>query len=110
MQSQGSASGRVHIFSHQGCLLRGLIELLQLISANRPGLEIARWQIRSGTDELILEVFQEQPEGSGLLDSIVLSVVLLRSGYSFGTDYEDQLQDDPFYFLCNLTGLARHGL
>ncbi|KAF8498220.1 hypothetical protein F5888DRAFT_231819 [Russula emetica] len=65
MQGQTSASG-------------------QLIPANRPGLAIARWQIKSGTDELTLEIFQESPVESGLLESIVLSVVLLRSGYSFG--------------------------
>ena len=61
-----------------------------------------------GTDELILEIFQEKPEGSDLLDSIVLSVVLLRSGYSFG-DYEDLPQHDPSHSLFSVTGLARRG-
>ena len=46
----------------------------QLIPANRPGLAVARWQIDSGTDELVLEIFQEAPVEPGLLDAIVLSV------------------------------------
>ena len=79
-----------------------------MIPADRPGLEIARWQIKSGADELILEIFQEKPEGSDLLDSIVLSVVLLRSGYSFG-DYDDLPQHDPLYSLFSVSGLARRG-
>ncbi|KAI0274141.1 hypothetical protein BGY98DRAFT_995716 [Russula aff. rugulosa BPL654] len=69
MQGQGSASGH-------------------LIPANRPGLEIARWQIKSSTDEIILDIFQETAVEFGLLDSIVLSVVLLRSGYSFGDNLD----------------------
>ena len=66
--------------------MRGLelIELLQLIAANQPGLAVARWRIMRHTDELILELFQETPADSGLLEAIVLSVVLLRSGCSLG--------------------------
>jgi len=64
-----------------------LIDSSQLIPANRPGLEIARWQIKPGRDELILEIFQESPVESGLLDAIVLSVVLIRSGHSLGDPY-----------------------
>ena len=56
----------------------------QLIAANRSGLPVARWQTMRHTDELILEVFQETPVDSGLLEAIVLSVVLLRSGRSLG--------------------------
>jgi hypothetical protein len=69
LQGQGSASGH-------------------LIPTNRPGLEIALWQIKSGRDELILEIFEESAVESGLLDSIVVSVALLRSGYSLGDAQE----------------------
>lgn len=64
----------------------GVDGLFQLIAANRPGLAVARWKIRSRTDELNLKIFQEVPLAveSGLLDAIVLSVVLLRSGQSLG--------------------------
>ena len=60
------------------------MESSQLIAANQSGLPVARWQIMGHTDELILEVFQESPVDSGLLEAIVLSVVLLRSGRSLG--------------------------
>ena len=74
-----------------------LIDSSQLIPANRPGLEIARWQIKSGTDELILEIFQETPVESGLLDSIVLSIVLLRSGHSLGDSQANPVLCNPIY-------------
>jgi hypothetical protein len=60
------------------------MELLQLIPANRPGLSVARWRIRARSDDLDLEVFQEALVESGLLEAIVISIVLLRSGRSFG--------------------------
>lgn len=80
--------------------LWGLIDSSQLIPANRryrPGLEIAQWQIKAGTDELILEVFQESPVESGLLDAIVLSTVLLRSGHSLGGSQAQLVLANPFY-------------
>ncbi|KAH9968458.1 hypothetical protein BJV74DRAFT_868256 [Russula compacta] len=55
-----------------------------LIPANRPGLAVARWRVKSRTDILHLEVFQEALVDSGLLEKIVLSVLLLRSGRAFG--------------------------
>ncbi|KAH9987181.1 hypothetical protein BJV77DRAFT_1026686 [Russula vinacea] len=68
-----------------------------LIPANRPGLAVARWRVKSRTDELRLEIFQEALVESGLLEAIVLSVVLLRSGRSLG---DSELIDfsDPRYF------------
>ena len=48
------------------------------------------------TDELILEVFQETPVDSGLLEAIVLSVVLLRSGRSLGTGIHHFMGCHPF--------------
>jgi len=69
----------------------------QLIPADRPGLAVARWQVGSGTDELILEIFQETPIEPGLLDAIVLSVVLLRSGQSLGDSSRQISLSDPTY-------------
>jgi len=63
------------------CDLRGLP---QLIPANRPGLAVARWRVKSRTDEVRLEIFQEALVESGLLEAIVLSIVLIRSGRSLG--------------------------
>jgi hypothetical protein len=67
-------------------LFAGVDALSQLIPTNRPGLAVAQWKIKSRTDKLKLEIFQEVPLAveSGLLDAIVLSVVLLRSGQSLG--------------------------
>lgn len=62
--------------------------LPQLIPANRPGLAVAKWRTISRTDELRLEIFQEALAESGLLDAIVLSVVLLRSGRPLGDSFE----------------------
>jgi hypothetical protein len=67
-----------------GNLYDGLIEPLQLIPANRPGLSVARWRIRTRSDDLDLEVFQEALVESELLEAIVVSIVLLRSGRSLG--------------------------
>ncbi|KAH9956739.1 hypothetical protein BC827DRAFT_1385897 [Russula dissimulans] len=54
-----------------------------LIPANRHGLTVARWYVKSHSDELRLEIFQEALVESGLFEAIVLSLVLLRSGRSF---------------------------
>jgi len=55
-----------------------------LIPANRPGLSVAQWFIKSHSDELGLGIFQETLVESGLLEVIVLSLVLLRSGRPLG--------------------------
>jgi hypothetical protein len=60
----------------------------QLIPANRPGLAVAKWRIKSRTDELLLEIFQVALVESGLLEAIILSVVLLQSGRSLGDSFE----------------------
>lgn len=57
---------------------------LQLLPANRPGVAIARWRIKSRSDDLRLELFQSAVVEPGLLEAIILSVVLLRSGRSLG--------------------------
>jgi hypothetical protein len=64
----------------------------QLIPANRPGLSIAKWRISSQTDDLRLELFQEALVEWGLLEAIVLSLVLIRSGYCLGDTF-DVLRD-----------------
>lgn len=74
--------------------------LSQLIAADRPGLTAARWKIKPRTDELNLEIFQEVPLAavSGLLDAIVLSVVLLRSGQSLGDSPGEISLTNPIYY------------
>jgi hypothetical protein len=69
-------------------LPQGLIDLLQLIPANRPGLAVARWRVSSHSDDLDLEIFQEALVEPGLLEAIFLSVVLLRSGRALGDTTE----------------------
>jgi hypothetical protein len=94
--THGSSSGRVCICPAKMLGLE-LIELSQLSSANQPGLAVARWHIMRHTDELILDVFQETPVDSGLLEAIVLSVVLLRSGRSLGDSPENVNISSPRY-------------
>ena len=65
---------------------KGLIDLLQLIPANRPGLAVARWRVSSDSDDLDMEIFEEALVEVGLLEAIVISVVLLRSGRSLDVD------------------------
>ena len=73
----------------------------QLIPADRPGLALARWQVNGGTesttDELILEISQETPIDSSLLEAIVLSVVLLRSGRSLGDSPGEISSTNPIF-------------
>ena len=80
-------------------LFAGVDRLSQLISADRPGQAVARWKVKPRTDELTLKIFQEVPLAieSGLLDAIVLSVVLLRSGHSFGDSSGGISLSNPTY-------------
>ncbi|KAH9969709.1 hypothetical protein BC827DRAFT_1262916 [Russula dissimulans] len=66
-----------------------------IIPANRHGLGVARWHINSNSDELHLQIFQEALVESGLLEAIVLSLVLLRSGRSLGDTLEGLCWQDP---------------
>ena len=59
---------------------------MQLIPENRPGLSVARWRVGPHSDDLDLEIFQEAQVEPGLLEAIVLSIVLLRSGRSLEVD------------------------
>ena len=56
---------------------------------------MAQWYINPLTEELILEIFQNSPVESDLLEAIVLSVVLLRSGRSLGDSTGDINLLDP---------------
>ena len=76
-----------------GHLFDGLMDLLKLIPANRPGLAVARWHVSSHSDDLDLEIFQEALVEPGLLEAIVLSMVLLRSGRSLDVDAADISND-----------------
>jgi len=69
-----------------------------LIPASRPGLAVAKWRTKSRTDELRLEIFQEALIEPGLLDAIVLSVVLTRSGRSLGDSPEAIRFSNPRFF------------
>ena len=70
----------------------------QLIPANRLGLAVAKWRTKSGSDELRLKIFQEALVEPGLLEAIVLSIVLLQSGNSFGDGVESIISMGPKYF------------
>ena len=72
------------------------MESSQLIAANQPGVAVARWHT-SHSNELILEIFQEMAVESSLLEAIVLSVVLLRSGHSLGDSLERIDLSNPIY-------------
>jgi len=64
-----------------------------LIPANRPGLAVARWHVSSHSDDLDMEIFQEALVEAGLLEAIVFSVVLLRSGRSLDADAAGRSND-----------------
>jgi hypothetical protein len=83
------------------------MDFSQLIPANRPGLAVARWRVKSRTDELRLEIFQEALVESGLLEAIVLSVVLLRSGRSLGDSSELIDLSNPRYFSTGFGSFMR---
>ena len=70
-------------------------------NCSRARLHAALYQLNPRTDELILEIFQGAPVESGLLEAIVLSVVLLRSGRSLGDSPGDLIGfsfSNPMYF------------
>ena len=115
MQGHGSASGYVCIKFHRdtACpFVTTKMDSSQLIPADRPGLAVAHWQVNAGTDDLILEIFQEAPIESGLLEAIVLSVVVLRSGYSLGDSPSEiigmYIPSMPLTLNANLPQIERH--
>jgi len=72
-----------------------------LIPTNRPGLAVAKWRTKSRTDGLRLQIFQEALVEPGLLEAIVLSIILLQSGNSFGDTV--QAITGPKYYGASLT-------
>ncbi|KAI9437955.1 hypothetical protein H4582DRAFT_1951647 [Lactarius indigo] len=74
-----------------------------LIPANRPGLAVAKWRTKSRTDELLVKIFQEALVEPGLLEAIVLSIVLLQSGHSFGDKLEMTSMGPKYYGAGNFT-------
>ena len=83
----------------------GLIDLLQLIPANRPGLAVARWHVSSHADDLDMEIFQEALVEAGLLEAIVFSVVLLRSGHTLDVDAASRSGDMWFARTSNMMAM-----
>jgi hypothetical protein len=73
-----------------------------LIPANRPGLAIAKWRTKSRSDGLRLQIFQEVLVEPGLLDAILLSIILLQSGHSFGDTLHSLATRGPKYYGVNL--------
>jgi len=91
-----------------GHLYEGLkLDLLQLIPANRPGLAVARWHVSSHSDDLYMEMFQDALVEPGLLEAIVLSVVLLRSGRSLDVDATG-MPDEMWY--TSTTSMVSFGI
>ncbi|KAF8260367.1 hypothetical protein EI94DRAFT_1748712 [Lactarius quietus] len=68
-----------------------------LIPANQPGLAVAKWHTESRTDKLHLQIFQEALVDPGLLEAIVLSIILLQSGQSFGDTIQSTTCMGPKY-------------
>jgi hypothetical protein len=82
-----------------------LISQLQLLPTNRPGLAVARWRIKSRSDDLRLEIFQDALVEPDLLEAIVLSVVLLQSGRSFGDTPDMRNFSSPRFFSHQIMSL-----
>jgi hypothetical protein len=74
-----------------------------LIPANRPGLAVARWRTESRTDGLRLQIFHEVLVEPGLLEAIVLSMILLQSGQSFGDTLHSMTDLGPKYYSLAFT-------
>ncbi|KAN0140614.1 hypothetical protein V8E53_001823 [Lactarius tabidus] len=75
-----------------------------LIPANRPGLTVARWRTESHADGLHLQIFQEVLVEPGLIEDILLSIILLQSGQSFGDTLLHSMNDmGPKYYPVDLT-------
>lgn len=96
----------MYLFTIRILFFEGLIDPLQLIPANRPGLAVARWRVRSHSDNLDLEIFQEALVEPGLLEAIVLSVVLLRSGQSLGDTTEMSILNQVYTAYGSFSGGA----
>ena len=66
------------------CPLSRFIDSPQLMPIDRPGMAVAKWCTDSRNDGLRLRIFQVVLVEPGLLEAILLSLILLQSGQSFG--------------------------
>jgi hypothetical protein len=89
--------------------LRRLILSSQLIPANRPGLALAKWRTESRDDGLRLQIFQEVLNKPGLFEAIVLSIILLQSGNSFGDALHSMTNLGPRHYGIALGPLCSSG-
>ena len=78
--------------------LRRLIDALQLVPSNRPGLAVAKWRTESDADGLRLQIFHEVLVEPGLLEAILLSIILLQSGHSFGDTLHPSTDPAPRFY------------
>jgi hypothetical protein len=84
--------------------LRRLIDSSQLIPANRSGLAVARWRTELRADGLRLQMFQEVLVEPGLIEAILLSIILLQSGQSFGDTLPHSMNElGPKYYAVDFT-------
>jgi hypothetical protein len=88
------------------CPLRRLTDSSQLIPANRQGLVVARWLTESRTDELRLQIFQEVLVEPGLIEAILLSIIMLQSGHTFGDTQQEIASRGPKYYGPNISVLS----
>ena len=59
---------------------------------------MAKWRTESRTDGLRLQVFQEVLVEPDLLEAILLSIILLQSGKSFGDTLHSITELGPKYY------------
>jgi hypothetical protein len=59
---------------------------------------VAKWRTRSRTDGLRLQIFQEVLVEPGLLEAVLLSIILLQSGQSFGDMLHSITDMGPKYY------------
>ena len=59
---------------------------------------MAKWRTKSRTNELCVKIFQEALVEPGLLEAVILSIVLLQSGRSFGDRLETGTSLGPKYY------------
>ena len=59
---------------------------------------MAKWRTESRTDGLRLHVFQEVLVEPGLFEAILLSIILLQSGKSFGDTLHSMSEMGPKYY------------
>jgi hypothetical protein len=59
---------------------------------------VAKWRTESRTDGLRLQIFPEVVDEPGLLEAVILSIILLQSGQSFGDTIHSMSAMGPKYY------------